>query len=86
MDKTDGPAPMNLSQATNRGTLMVLWDSVQYRGFEINILPKPINATCGAPVGPDNRFRFPDTFAVPEPTCGMGTSPRRPSLSSTLRI
>lgn len=65
---------------------MVLWGSIQYRGFEINILPKPIIASCGAPVGPDNRFRFPDTFAVPEPTCGMGTSPRRPSLSSTLRI
>ena len=56
---------------------MVLWGSVQYRGFEINILPKPINATCGAPVGPDNRFRFPDTFAVPELTCA-GASPRRP--------
>jgi hypothetical protein len=36
---------MNLSQATNRGALRVLGDSVQYRGFEINILPKPINAT-----------------------------------------
>lgn len=57
---------------------MVLWDSIQYRGFEINILPKPINATCGAPVGPDNRFRFPATVAVPELTCGMGASPRRP--------
>lgn len=64
---------------------MVLWDSIQYRGSEINILPKSINATCGAPVGPDNRFRFP--IQLPSRSRPAARVPHQGvHLSGTLRM
>ncbi|MPW22997.1 hypothetical protein GCT13_41020 [Paraburkholderia sp. CNPSo 3157] len=35
-----------------------MWDSIQYDGFEINVMPILINHAFGTPVGPNGRFRF----------------------------